>query len=362
VASAEREAEERNERLIELLGRSGALTRPDVASAFRAVLRHHFLPGRPLDEVYEDMAIMTKTAGRGVALSSSSQPAIMAVMLQLLEPRPGGRVLEIGAGTGYNAALLAHLVGPAGRVVTLDIDEDLCEQARANLAAAGIDGVEVVCADGAGGWPPGAPYDRMVLTVAADDLSPAWLAQLRDGGRLVLPLTVGEAAQVCTAFVRQGRRLRSGQLGGCGFLPLRGALAEGAPATAVLPVGGRGRPSGPRITGLRLWDGFATWLALTHDGALRARVSAEDPPAFGLRDERGLALLVGEGDDYEIHVFGDGDGAAGRLRGAHERWVRERPRLDRLRIDAYPAGEGPPAPDGLRVLRRPRFTFVVRET
>src|SRR5437588_7986072 len=122
-----------NEALLASLETSGTLGDHRVAAAFRAVLRHHFLPGHALKDVYEDTAIMTKFGERGVAVSSSSQPAIMAIMLEQLRVGPGHRVLEIGAGTGYNAALLAHLVGSEGHVVTLDFDEDLSRSARAHL-------------------------------------------------------------------------------------------------------------------------------------------------------------------------------------------------------------------------------------
>ena len=154
------EARSRNEQLVAQLESTGTLREPAVAGAFRTVLRHWFLPGRPLDEVYEDSAIMTKVGDRGLPLSSSSQPTIMAIMLQLLRPTPGNRVLEVGAGTGYNAALIAHLVGPSGRVVTVDIDPELAAQARANLAGAGVSGVQVEAADGAAGWPPAIPRPR----------------------------------------------------------------------------------------------------------------------------------------------------------------------------------------------------------
>src|SRR5437763_9273611 len=169
------DAERRNLRLVARMASAGALRASEVAAAFRAVPRHHFLPGLPLGEVYEDCPVATKVGEHGAAVSSSSQPAIMAIMLQQLGPRPGQRVLEIGAGTGYNAALLARLVAPGGRVTTLDIDQDVCRQAGAHLAAAGAEGVEVVCADGAAGWPPGAPYDRILLAASATDLAPAWL-------------------------------------------------------------------------------------------------------------------------------------------------------------------------------------------
>jgi len=120
------EIERRNDALVEQLKREGCITSAPVEAAFRAVRRHLFLPGTPLDQVYRDEAIPTKRE-RGVPISSSSQPAIMAVMLEQLGLRPGQRVLEVGAGTGYNAALMSHIVGAGGRVVTVDIDGEPLE-------------------------------------------------------------------------------------------------------------------------------------------------------------------------------------------------------------------------------------------
>src|SRR3984893_11957908 len=132
--------------LIDELAAAGAVRSPTVEAALRAVPRHLFLPDVPLEEVYRDQAIVTKRVD-GIRVSSSSQPAIMAIMLEQLDVRPGQRVLEIGAGTGYNAALLAHLVGPTGRVVTVDIDDDIVAAARQHLDAAGCERVQVVCGD-----------------------------------------------------------------------------------------------------------------------------------------------------------------------------------------------------------------------
>jgi protein-L-isoaspartate(D-aspartate) O-methyltransferase len=127
-----------------------------IAGAFLAVPRHLFLPGVPPERAYRDEAIATKIEG-GLPVSSSSQPAIMAIMLEQLDVRPGMRVLEIGAGTGYNAALLQHLVGQRGRVVTIDIDPEVVGWARERLAAAGYPEVVVIEGDGADGWPAEAP-------------------------------------------------------------------------------------------------------------------------------------------------------------------------------------------------------------
>ncbi|MFE3785914.1 methyltransferase domain-containing protein [Amycolatopsis sp. NPDC059090] len=125
--------------------------------------------------------------GENFPSSSSSQPSMVADMLAALDPQPGERVLEIGTGTGWNAALLAHLVGPAGHVTTIEVDPGLADSARHALAAADV-AAEVVTGDGAAGWPEAAPYDRIISTAPVRELvPPAWLAQLRPGGRLVTP-------------------------------------------------------------------------------------------------------------------------------------------------------------------------------
>src|SRR5262245_1916927 len=125
----------RRRALVEKLVRDGQIRSRRVAAAFEAIPRELFVPGVPLDDVYRSSeAILVKRVD-GVGVSSASAPDVMAAMLELLEVRPGMRVLEIGAGTGYNAALLGHIVGGAGSVVTIDIDADLVEAAREHLAA-----------------------------------------------------------------------------------------------------------------------------------------------------------------------------------------------------------------------------------
>jgi protein-L-isoaspartate(D-aspartate) O-methyltransferase len=210
--------------LIDQLKHRGLILTPAIENAFRMVPRHLFLPQVALEEVYSDEAIATKSLDERV-VSSSSQPAIMAIMLEQLQLAPGQRVLEIGAGTGYNAALIAQIIGETGQVVTIDIDEDIVEDARKHLVAAGFDRVQVVWADGFHGYPDVAPYDRIILTVNASDLAPAWLEQLSPDGRIVLPLSVN-GPQVSVAFVRVGDHWESDSLSGCGFVGLRGVLAE----------------------------------------------------------------------------------------------------------------------------------------
>src|SRR6266851_8246242 len=156
--------------LVDTLARNGLATDPDVMAAIASVRREIFVPGHPLDQVYGDNALVTHEDSDGMPISSSSQPAIVVIMLGQLAAKRGHRVLEVGAGTGYNAALLATL---GASVVTVDIDDGIAAEARAHLAEAGIGGVDVRAGDGWLGWPAGAPYDRIELTVGAWDLSRA---------------------------------------------------------------------------------------------------------------------------------------------------------------------------------------------
>ncbi len=210
--------------LVDQVKSNGYIQSPSVEAAFRAVPRHLFLPDVALEEVYRDKAIVTKSIN-GQFVSSSSQPAIMAIMLEQLQLQPGQCVMEIGAGTGYNAALMAHIVGDSGLVVTIDIDEDIVEGARAHLADAGFGRVNVVCTDGGLGYPETAPYDRIILTVNAADITPSWRSQLKPDGRLLLPLLL-RGPQASVAFAPVADHMESLSVSACGFVGLRGAFAE----------------------------------------------------------------------------------------------------------------------------------------
>ena len=219
--------------LVETLKRDGHLHSARVADAFLAVPRELFVPGVAVPDVYcPSEAIVTKRVA-GVSVSSASAPEVIALMLEQLDVRPGHRVLEIGAGTGYNAALLAHLVGETGQVTTIDIDEDLVVSAREHLRSAGYEQVTVVQADGALGYAAQQAYDRIILTVASNDIAPAWREQLaRPHGRLVMPLGL-RSLQRCVAFMWEADHLVSRSMRNCSFIPLRGLLSAGAPRIAL---------------------------------------------------------------------------------------------------------------------------------
>ncbi|WP_028059566.1 protein-L-isoaspartate O-methyltransferase family protein [Candidatus Solirubrobacter pratensis] len=223
--------------LVEQL-RARGLRSEAVADAFAAVPREAFLrevaSRDGLVAVYRDEAIAVKADRFGRWLSSSSQPLIMAAMLEQLDPEPGQRVLEIGAGSGYNAALLRHLVGADGEVSSIEIDAELADRAGDALATAGYD-ARVLTGDGHAGYQEAAPFDRIIVTASTDAIPNAWLDQLRPGGRIVLPLRFGVDVlpQTIAAYTRHGVSLRSTAMTWGGFMPLHGG------------EGGDGGPNGP---------------------------------------------------------------------------------------------------------------------
>lgn len=155
-------------------------------------------PERWLDLVYSDMPLVTRTDSDGTPISSSSAPRIMSYFLDALDVEDGCSVLEIGTGSGYNAAILCERLG-SENVTTLDVDPGVVDAARARLREAGYV-PEVVAADGLGGYPPRAPYHRIIATCSIHRVPRAWVDQLRPGGVLVAPLRGGSFETVLVAL------------------------------------------------------------------------------------------------------------------------------------------------------------------
>lgn len=213
--------------MVDRLRDRGVLWDLRVEAAMRAVPRHVFVPGVPAERAYSGDSVVTHRDDQGVAVSSVSEAAIVAVMLQQLGVAPGDRILEIGAGTGYNAALLAELAGPAGTVTSIDIDPVVTDEAAQRLEEAGYGRVRVACRDGAEGFAEAAPFTGIIVTAGAWDLPRPWLDQLAPGGRLVAPLRIRGLTR-SVALHREDGYWRSDSMHECGFMPIRGldAMAE----------------------------------------------------------------------------------------------------------------------------------------
>ena len=252
VTTLHDEARSLREAMVEQLRSLDGIRSEAVAVAFRAVPRHVFAPGAPLVQVYEaTTTVWPKHDGTGRMVSTVSAAHIQAVQLEQAEVRPGMRVLEIGSG-GYNAALLASLVGVEGEVTSVDIDPEIVDRARACLDAAGFDRVRTVVADGDNGVPEHGPYDRIVVTARSWDIPPGWVAQLAPGGRIVVPLRLGTMTR-SVALDRTdgvGALLAGGDARLCSFVPMQGAGAH-EDQIGLLPDTALGGEAGPGRVQLR---------------------------------------------------------------------------------------------------------------
>lgn len=181
-----------------------------VLEAMRIIPRHWFVPENFRAQAYEDMPLPIGYQ------QTISQPYIVALMLEALELTGTERVLEVGTGSGYQAALLGWL---AQYVYTVEIIPELAQSARAILR--GYENVEVMVANGSIGWKAGAPYDAIIVAAASPTVPPSLIEQLQEGGRLVLP--VGEfCSQELLRMRKQGGKVVTENLGGCAFVPLMG--------------------------------------------------------------------------------------------------------------------------------------------
>lgn len=393
-------------RLAEGLRTSG-LAGATVSGAFLAVPRHVFLPQESAGHAYEDMAIVIKWDADGLPVSASTQPAIMAIMLEQLGLAAGHRVLEIGTGTGYNAALIAKIVGVSGSVVTIDVEADVVDQARASLAAAGFAGVTVIGGDAADGIPGRAPYDRIIVTAGVWELAPRWLAQLAAAGRIVAPISI-RGIQLTVAFEQAVTHWVGRSACRCGFIRMTGVCA--GPETVVplgpqpglhalvadgpVPEGGRlyealsgtavdvPGPSGLTVGGIAELADLDLWLALTEPGLSRLtmmgryegyanqaqrRIASRMPlGGFAEYDSIGrlavAALAPPSGLGRATRVVGVafqgcGPGGVALARHLAERaavWDElGRPGAHGMELAVYPAGARPEAREGhLRTTRR----------
>ncbi|MCX4564275.1 methyltransferase, FxLD system [Streptomyces sp. 2-1] len=226
ITTSEADAARLRNALVDQVKANGQARTPEVETALRTVPRHLFVPEATLEAAYANNVVDVKHDADGSSISCASQPVVVALMLDQLQAQPGERILELGAGTGYNAALIAHLVGDSGHVTTIDVDDDLVAGARAHLAAAGFTNVEAITRDGALGHAEGAPYDRIIATVGAHGIPHAWLEQLAPGGRLVTPQRLKGSVSRSIVYERHDGRWVSRGSEMNTFMPLRRGIAD----------------------------------------------------------------------------------------------------------------------------------------
>jgi len=281
--------------MVQRLRQRGALRSDLIAQAFRTVPRHLFAGDVPLEDAYdEESVVRIKYGADGACISSVSAPNAQAVMLEMAGIERGDRVVEYGSG-GYNAALLAELVGPTGRVTTVDIDPEVTDRASRCLERAGYSRVRVTLADAEAGV-DGGPFDKAMVTFGAWDIPAAWVEQLAGGGSLAVPLRIAGLTRVI-AFVRDGGGLVSTAHEMFGFVPAQGAGSHPAPTVGLAPgialEFDDGFPDDPRALARALrspraeaWSGVTTpgmtpfdllhlWLAFTLPGVCKVRVAAQ---------------------------------------------------------------------------------------
>ena len=183
-----------------------------VIKAMQKVPRHKFIDENFLSQVYEDHPL---PIGDGQTIS---QPYMVALMTQSLELKGGERVLEVGTGSGYQAAILAEI---AGEVYSIERFADLARKAEGILSELNYSNVKIKIDDGTAGWSEAAPFDGIIVTAGAPDVPPSLVRQLADGGKLVIPVG-GKFMQTLSVLKKEGGKLRQKDICGCVFVPLVG--------------------------------------------------------------------------------------------------------------------------------------------
>lgn len=210
-------ARQARERMVREQIQARGISRPDVLHAMQSVPRHWFVPEDSEREAYDDHAL---PIGEGQTIS---QPYVVALMTELVDPKPSGRVLEIGTGSGYQAAVLSGL---SAQVYTIEIKPKLYQTASNLLQKLSYKNITCLNGDGYFGWPDAAPYDAIMITAAVDHIPPPLIKQLKDGGRLVLPLGSPLGYQNLVVVTKHGDDVSVRNIIGVLFVPMTGQAME----------------------------------------------------------------------------------------------------------------------------------------
>ncbi|MGW8302665.1 MAG: protein-L-isoaspartate(D-aspartate) O-methyltransferase [Desulfobacterales bacterium] len=221
VVSDSAEFKKARDHMVRTTIKNRGISDPNVLAAMRTVPRHCFVPQDLLSSAYADRPL---PIGEGQTIS---QPYVVALMTEILQPAKNQRILEIGTGSGYQAAILAQVVKS---VYTIEIKEKLYDKANKTLKSLGYRSIKTRHSDGYFGWPEQAPFDAIMVTAAIDHIPPPLLKQLKDGGRLALPLGNPFSYQNLVVVTKKGEDLIVNQITGVLFVPMTGyALKKTSP-------------------------------------------------------------------------------------------------------------------------------------
>ncbi|MFP4249892.1 MAG: protein-L-isoaspartate(D-aspartate) O-methyltransferase [Armatimonadota bacterium] len=209
--------EARREAMVDTLVAEGIISDARVIEAMKKVPRHEFVPRGQMGSAYEDSPL---PIGEGQTITA---PSVVGMMTEALQPQETHRVLEIGTGSGYQAAVLAEVVR---HVYTIEIVEALATSARSRLEDLDYTNVTVRHGDGYEGWPEHAPFDRIIVTAAPEEIPPALLDQLKDGGLMVIPIAEDGWAQKLYLVEKNGDQIEKTELADVIFVPMTGGDEE----------------------------------------------------------------------------------------------------------------------------------------
>lgn len=285
-------------KLVAELRKAGSITTEEVAQAFIDVPRELFVPKTlkegGLEAVYVNNVLSLKTDEFGSPISTSSQPGIMAQMLEALDVNPGARILEIGAGSGYNAALLESLTGSTGRVTSIELEPDLAANARRSLRIGGFKS-RVVVGDGTKASRKHAPYDRIISTASTTGIPKAWFQQLKREGLLETPLRLHSGIhwpQIAVVLKAEKDKLKLIKATPAAFMQVRsraGSPAREQETTTYVGASRRGKPITmvhlqgkeiDRLSSRKLRDAIELAALQPNRKALRNPVRRQDFEAF----------------------------------------------------------------------------------
>ena len=203
------------EHLIEHWTSSGVVKDKRIIEAFKKVPRENFIRKEQLDEAYGDYPL---AIGEGQTIS---QPTTVMIMTQALELKEGDKVLEVGAGSGYQAAIIANIIGKKGKVISAEIADDLARFAKTNIKKLKLSNIKIIKHDGSKGYKEEAPYDKIIITAACPRIPKPLISQLKENGIIVAP--VGSMLeQVMVKARKKNNKLAEEKLGDFQFVPLKG--------------------------------------------------------------------------------------------------------------------------------------------